>query len=181
MPTPSLEDTIAFAVEKYRGHAPDKGGGPYLLHPLRVMLAMDTDEERRVAVLHDVVEDCDDVSLDDLRAMGYPEAEVRALDALTRREESGESYEAFIDRLLPDPLARKVKLADLADDMDVRRLAQVDVAARLEPPLSELAPVLFPGALRTWRRQVCCAHLRVADPARFEDLVASLGGRAAVS
>jgi (p)ppGpp synthase/HD superfamily hydrolase len=130
---PSLEDAIAFAVEKYRGHAPDKGGQPYLLHPLRVMLAMDTEEERRVAVLHDVVEDCN-VSLDQLRAMGYQEAEVQALDALTWRKERGESYEAFIDRLLPDSLARKVKLADLADNMDVRRLERVEEAdrARLE-------------------------------------------------
>ena len=126
---PSLEDTITFAVEKYRVHAPDKGGQPYLLHPLRVMLAMDTEEERRVAVLHDVVEDCN-VSLDQLRAMGYQEAEVQALDALTRRKQRGESYETFIDRLLPDALARKVKLADLADNMDVRRLNGVDDAAR---------------------------------------------------
>ena len=93
------------------------------------MLAMDTDEERRVAVLHDVVEDCG-VSLDDLRAMDYPEVEVQALDAITRPKESGESYEAFIDRLLPDPLARRVKLADLTDNMDVRRLEHVDDAAR---------------------------------------------------
>ena len=123
METPSLEDAIAFAVETYRGHVPDKGGEPYLLHPLSVMLAVDTEEERRVAVLHDVVEDCG-VSLSDLRAMGYPEIEVRALDALTRRKPS-ESYEAFIDRLLPDPLARKVKLADLAHNMDLRRLRYV--------------------------------------------------------
>ena len=121
---PSLEDTITFAVEKYRVHAPDKGGQPYLLHPLRVMLAMDTEEERRVAVLHDVVEDCN-VSLDQLRAMGYQEVEVQAMDALTWRKERGESYEAFIDRLLPDSLARKVKLADLAHNMDVRRLKHV--------------------------------------------------------
>jgi len=123
--TPSLEDTIAYAVEKYRGHKPDKGGAPYVLHPLRVMLAMDTDEERRVAVLHDVVEDSS-VSLDELRSRGHSEVEVRALDALTRRKDSDESYEAFIDRLLPNALARKVKLADLTDNMDVRRLAKVD-------------------------------------------------------
>jgi (p)ppGpp synthase/HD superfamily hydrolase len=126
---PSLEDSIAFAVEKYRGHAADKGGEPYVLHPLRVMLAMDTDRARRVAVLHDVVEDCD-VSLDDLRAMGYPEVEVRALDALTWRRKDGETYDAFIDRLSPDPLAREVKLADLTDNMDVRRLKRVADADR---------------------------------------------------
>ncbi len=146
---PSLEEAIAFAVEKYRGHAPDKGGGLYLLHPLRVMLAMDTDEERRVAVLHDVVEDCG-VSLDDLRAKGYPEVEAQALDALTRRKARDESYEAFIDRLLPDPLARKVKLADLADNLDVRRLKRVE-----DPDQDRLDQYL-----RAWRKLRAAQGLR---------------------
>jgi hypothetical protein len=95
-----------------------------------------------------------------------------------------------LDRVLEARLTRRPS-PPLAAGFDARAFALVDllgvgargrhVAARLEPPLAELAPVLFPGALRTWRREVCCAHLRVADPARFEDLVASLGGRAAVS
>jgi (p)ppGpp synthase/HD superfamily hydrolase len=124
---PTLEEAIAFAVQKYTGHAPDKGGTPYLLHPLRVMLAMDTDEERRVAVLHDVVEDCG-VTPEELLGLGYPAREVEAVVALSRRD--GESYQAFIERLRPDALARKVKLADLEHNMDVRRLEVVDEEAR---------------------------------------------------
>ena len=54
--TPTIEDAIAFAAQRHRGQK-DKAGKPYILHPLRVMLAMHTDEERRVAVLHDVMED----------------------------------------------------------------------------------------------------------------------------
>ena len=118
---PTLEDAIALAVEAHRGQR-DKAGQSYILHPLRVMMRLETDEERTVAILHDVVEDTP-WTLERLRAAGYPEAVLSALDALTRRD--GETYEAFIERLRPDALARRVKLADLEDNMDVRRLASV--------------------------------------------------------
>jgi (p)ppGpp synthase/HD superfamily hydrolase len=126
MTTPSVEDAIRLALERHAGQR-DQNGAPYVLHPLRVMAAMRTDEERRVAVLHDVVEDAG-VTLDELRRMGYGEREVLAIDALSRRD--GEPYEDYVARAGRDPLARRVKLADLADNMDVRRLAGVDEAAR---------------------------------------------------
>jgi hypothetical protein len=63
------------------------------------MAAMDTDEAKRVAVLHDVVEDCG-VTLDDLRALGYPEREVMAIDALTKREDEQDDYPRFIEHVL---------------------------------------------------------------------------------
>jgi (p)ppGpp synthase/HD superfamily hydrolase len=119
MHTPTIADAVALAAEKHR-NATDKGGAPYILHPLRVMLAMTTDEERRVAVLHDVIEDAG-VTADELRRRGYPEVEVTALVALTKRP--GEAYAKFIERVLLDPLAKTVKRADLLDNMDVRRLA----------------------------------------------------------
>ena len=103
--------------------AVDKAGQPYILHPLRVMARLSTDTERIVAILHDVVEDSD-VTLDDLRAEGFSDEIVDAIDHVTRRE--GESYEAFIERIAPHPLARRVKLADLADNMDVTRLVVLD-------------------------------------------------------
>ncbi len=74
---PTVAAAIAFAAAKHVDQT-DRAGQPYILHPLRVMMAVDTDEARRVAVLHDVVEDCG-VSLDDLRALGYPEREVAAM------------------------------------------------------------------------------------------------------
>jgi (p)ppGpp synthase/HD superfamily hydrolase len=127
----TLEDAIALAVEAHRG-ARDKGGQPYILHPLRLMLRVHTDAERMAAVLHDVVEDCEAWTLARLRAEGYPEEVVTALDHLTKRE--GESYEAFVARAALHPVARRVKLADLEDNMDVRRLASVGEreAERLE-------------------------------------------------
>lgn len=120
-PVPGLEDAIALAVQAHRGQR-DKAGQTYILHPLRVMLRLETDTERMVAVLHDVVEDSA-WTLEQLRALGYPEEVLGALDCLTKRE--GESYEAFIERVRPHALARRVKLADLEDNMDVRRLVAV--------------------------------------------------------
>ena len=121
MSAPTLEDAIALAVEAHRGQR-DKAGQTYILHPLRVMMRLETEAERMAAILHDVVEDTP-YTLERLRELGYPEEVLGALDCLTKRE--GESYEAFIERVRPHPLARRVKLADLEDNMDVRRLPSV--------------------------------------------------------
>ena len=114
---PTIEEAIIWATEVHRGQV-DKAGNPYILHPLRVMLRMTSDEARFVAVLHDTIEDSDH-TLDDLRALGYSETIIAAVDAVTRRAD--ETYEQFIQRLKPNPLARKVKLADLLDNLDLRR------------------------------------------------------------
>jgi len=114
----TLEDAILIAAEAHRGKE-DKGGEPYVLHPLRVMLKLQGAEERIAAVLHDVVEDTGR-ELADLAWMGFSEAVVAALDALTHRD--GESYEEYVERAAANRIARKVKLADLEDNMDVRRL-----------------------------------------------------------
>ena len=95
---------------------------PYILHPIRVMLKMQSETERIVAILHDVVEDTD-VTLGRLRAEGFPEEVVEAVDCLSKRQ--GEGYEAFIARAAGNPLARTVKIADLEDNMDIRRLRAV--------------------------------------------------------
>ncbi|MGE0133559.1 MAG: HD domain-containing protein [Dehalococcoidia bacterium] len=120
-----LDTALAIAVEAHRGQV-DKAGQPYILHPLRVMARLSTPEERLVAVLHDVVEDSP-TTLDDLRAAGFDEAVVRAVGFLTRRE--GETYEAFIERVDGDALARRVKLADLEDNMTLTRLRELDERA----------------------------------------------------
>ncbi|MBV9109275.1 MAG: bifunctional (p)ppGpp synthetase/guanosine-3',5'-bis(diphosphate) 3'-pyrophosphohydrolase, partial [Gemmatimonadetes bacterium] len=96
-----IEEAIRIAVEAHRGQK-DRGGAPYILHPLRMMTRVQTDAERMAAVLHDVVEDTA-WTLDDLRARGFPDEVLRAVDALTRRE--GETYEAFVERAAADPVA----------------------------------------------------------------------------
>lgn len=118
---PTLEDAIGLAVEAHRGQT-DKIGQPYVLHVLRVMFRCETEVERIVAVLHDVVEDTGR-SFDDLRRLGYSEEILAALDCVTKRD--GESYEQFVERAAQNPVARRVKLADLDDNMDVRRLTAV--------------------------------------------------------
>ena len=115
---PSLEDTIALAGEAHRGQV-DKGGQPYILHPLRLMLHLGSEVDRIVGVLHDVVEDTH-ITQEDLRSRGYPTEVLEALDCLTKRP--AEEYEDFIQRIKPNPIARRVKLVDLEDNMDVRRL-----------------------------------------------------------
>lgn len=118
-----LEDAIALAALKHKGQR-DKAGAPYILHPLRVMGFLGagaSEDERIVAVLHDVPEDCG-VSLDDLAALGYEPQVLAALESVTRRAD--ESYEAFIERLSPNVLACRVKLCDLRDNMDLSRIAQ---------------------------------------------------------
>lgn len=115
----TLERAIAIAAAAHAGQK-DKAGNPYILHPLRVMLAVQVPEERIVAVLHDVVEDTP-WTLDALRAEGFSNDVVAAVDALTRRD--GEDYFEFVRRAVAHPIARPVKIADLRDNMDLARIA----------------------------------------------------------
>lgn len=96
----------------------DKSGEPYILHPLRVMLAMANETDRVVAVLHDVVEDSDAVGHGDILAF-FGEGVHTAVFALTRQE--GEAYTAFIERCKGNDIARRVKLADIADNLSGAR------------------------------------------------------------
>jgi (p)ppGpp synthase/HD superfamily hydrolase len=116
----TLERAIAIAAAAHEGQV-DKGGAPYILHPLKVMLRVNTLEERIVAVLHDVVEDCG-ISFDDLRKEGFSETVLMAIASVTRVP--GESYEAFIERVAQNPIGRVVKLADLEENSDLSRIAQ---------------------------------------------------------
>jgi len=115
----TLDRAITIATAAHAGQV-DKAGAPYILHPLRVMLRLETTEERIVGVLHDVVKDSA-WTLESLRAEGFSEAVVRGIDAMTRRD--GESYEDFVLRAGRDPLGRRVKLADLEDNCDLSRIA----------------------------------------------------------
>ena len=117
----TLERAIALAATAHEGQT-DKVGAPYVLHALRVMLRVETTDERIAAVLHDVVEDCG-WTLDQLRAQGFPEPAIEAVDSVTRRE--SETYEEFVLRAKANPIGRRVKLADLADNCDLSRLPKI--------------------------------------------------------
>lgn len=105
----------------------DKTGQPYILHPLRVMLRAETTAERIVALLHDVLEDCPEWTTERLSGL-FPQHYVAAIQALTRRDQ--ESYADFIARVKTDRLAANVKLMDIADNLDPRRLDQLDEITR---------------------------------------------------
>jgi (p)ppGpp synthase/HD superfamily hydrolase len=115
-----LERAIRIAVDAHAGQT-DKAGAPYVLHPLRMMLRMTSDDERIVAVLHDVCEDCPDWTFDRLRAEGIPDHLIEALQSVTKRD--GEDYESFVRRAAANPIGRRVKLADLHDNCDLSRIA----------------------------------------------------------
>lgn len=116
----TLEKAIALAARAHEGQL-DKAGAPYILHPLRMMLRLDSMDERITAVLHDVVEDSP-LTFDDLRREGFPEHIITALESVTKRQ--GEDYEDFVLRAAGDPIGRMVKLADLEDNSDLSRIAQ---------------------------------------------------------
>jgi len=113
-----LEDAMSLAAKAHRRQK-DKAGAAYILHPLRVMLRMNTNDERIVALLHDVVEDTE-YTLEDLRKAGYSLKILQSLDCLTKRD--GEEYGQFIKRVKRSPLARKVKIADIEDNLNLTRI-----------------------------------------------------------
>jgi guanosine-3',5'-bis(diphosphate) 3'-pyrophosphohydrolase len=115
----TLERAVELAARAHAGQM-DESGNPYILHPLRLMLHFSTGEEQIVAVLHEVVEDCG-VGLETLRREGFSDGVVNAVDALTKRGDS-ETYLEYLKRLSPNPLARRMKKADLEEHADLSRV-----------------------------------------------------------
>jgi (p)ppGpp synthase/HD superfamily hydrolase len=115
-----LEKAIIIAASAHQDQV-DKGGNPYILHPLAVMLSLEDEIERICAVLHDVIEDTD-ITLEYLKNEGFSSEVLTALDALSRRKD--ESYDEFIDRIIKNKITCHVKLADLKHNMDLSRIKQ---------------------------------------------------------
>ena len=115
----TLERAIEIATEAHRGQL-DKAGCDYIEHPLRVMAAGKSLDEKIVGVLHDVVEDTN-WTFEGLAAEGFSTEVIEALRCVTKLSES-EPYDKFIARVKRNPLAVAVKLNDLSDNMDIRRL-----------------------------------------------------------
>ena len=117
-----LERAIHIAMNAHMGQT-DRGGEPYILHPMRVMVEQKTLETKICAILHDVVEDTE-ITLEDLRREGFSEAVLKAVEDITKID--GEDYEGYIERVARNPIARQVKLIDLLDNMDLSRLSRTD-------------------------------------------------------
>ncbi len=120
-----LAKAISLASQCFE-HMVDKGGKPYILHCIRVMQNLHSEDQelQSIAILHDVVEDIfapdPEKGLDNLRRAGFSERVVKALDLLTHRK--GVSYDDYIKAISLNPDATRVKLADLKDNSDITRL-----------------------------------------------------------
>lgn len=115
----TLERAIQIATEAHKGQF-DKAGREYIGHPIRVMELGKTEDEKIVGVLHDVIEDTD-WTFERLEAEGFSQEVINALRCVTKTSEN-ENYDDFIDRVKKNPLAAAVKINDLTDNMDIRRL-----------------------------------------------------------
>lgn len=114
-----LNKAIEIATEAHKG-ATDKYGSPYINHVTRVMNLGATEEEKIVGVLHDIVEDTH-WKFEKLEAEGFSSEIIEALKCVTKISEE-EDYEEFTLRVSKNPLAVKVKINDLTDNMDIRRI-----------------------------------------------------------
>jgi len=113
-----LQKAIDFATKTLQG-VKDYSGKPMIDHALRMMDRVDTEEEKMIAVLHDVVEE-GGCSFHDLREQGFSQAVLEGVDIMTRRPNM--KYFDYIDDISTNAMAAKVKLAELAENKDQDRV-----------------------------------------------------------
>ena len=114
----TLEKAIALAATQHAGQL-DKGGQPYILHPLRLMLQFSNPTLQIIAVLHDILEDTS-TTAEDLEALGFSAEIIQAIQALTKQ--TGESRLEAAKRTTLNPLATQVKYVDVLDNMNLSRI-----------------------------------------------------------
>jgi len=119
-----LESAIRLAAKVHKGQL-DRFGKPYVLHVMRVMMRGHDLEEQVLGALHDILERST-LTLADIQKKDYPPRVVKALDHITRRED--EDYDGYIERVMQDGLAMRVKLHDLADKMDLLHVDELSMA-----------------------------------------------------
>jgi len=112
---------LQIAIRAHEGQK-DKSGRDYVMHPIRVAERCKSPKAKVVALLHDTIEDTE-VTADYLKGQGFPEEIVEGVLSVTKRE--GEPYQEFVRRAARNPIGKEVKLADLEDNMDLRRLGEL--------------------------------------------------------
>ncbi len=112
---------LRIAIKAHEGQK-DKAGRAYVMHPIRVAERCKNPQAKVVALLHDTIEDTE-VTAEQLRSEGMPEEIVTAVLLLTKR--TGEDYDDYVRRAAENAISREVKMADLEDNMDVRRLLTI--------------------------------------------------------
>ncbi len=130
----TLERALQIAVQAHAGQK-DKSHEAYIFHPLRVMMRCFSEEAKMVALLHDVVEDTA-VTMQDVASEGFSETVLSALKLVTHGP--GVSYEDYIQAIAANRIATEVKLADLEDNSDLKRMQKIDdrTVARLKKYLA---------------------------------------------
>ena len=118
---PMLELALSIATEAHKGQF-DKAGVDYVEHPIYVASQVDTEEEKAVALLHDVIEDSP-FTAEELLLAGLSETVVTAVQVLSKKK--GQDYQTYLENVKSNPLARIVKLADLKHNSDLSRLSSV--------------------------------------------------------
>ena len=116
-----LELALFIATEAHKGQF-DKAGVDYIEHPIFVASQVDSEEEKAVALLHDVIEDSS-VTAEELLNAGLPETVVTAVQILSKKK--GQDYQTYLKTVKSNPLARAVKLADLKHNSDLSRLETI--------------------------------------------------------
>ena len=116
-----FELALSIAKKAHEGQY-DKAGVDYIEHPIYVASQVDTEEEKAVALLHDVIEDSP-VSAEELLQASLPETVVTAVQVLTKKKE--QDYQTYLETVKKNPLARVVKLADLKHNSDLSRLSSI--------------------------------------------------------
>ena len=118
---PMLELALSIATEAHGGQF-DKAGIDYIEHPIFVASQVDSEEEKAVTLLHDVIEDSS-VTAEELLNAGLPETVVTAVQILSKKK--GQDYQTYLKTVKSNPLARAVKLADLKHNSDLSRLETI--------------------------------------------------------
>ena len=114
---------LCFAAHKEQV---DKSGLPYVFHPFHLAEQMEDEDTTIVALLHDVVEDTP-VCFADLEQMGFQRQVIEAIRLMTHSEQV--PYMEYVARIKVNPIARRVKLADLKHNSDLSRLDRIDEKA----------------------------------------------------
>lgn len=118
-----LDKMLVIATNAHHGQF-DKGGRPYILHPLRVMsyLKEDDEELQCIALGHDVIEDTS-VTYKDLQEAGMSDRVINGIRSLTKQP--GQTYDEYKEGVFANVDAMRVKLCDLRHNTDIRRLKGV--------------------------------------------------------
>lgn len=153
--TPLTKKALKIAFDAHRNQL-DKSGIPYVVHPLHLAEQMETEEEICTALLHDVVEDSP-YTLQNMEKEGFPDAVLQALELLTRQPDV--PYLNYVVQLRKNPIARKVKLADLAHNSDLARLDRVTDRDRRRMLRYRMAQAILAEDRCDEARGCCCKRL----------------------